>query len=77
MQKLTGLRAYAHQPLVRRRLLIGKELAMKKADGTNVELIPMLSLNERWILNGTPGELGECFAPFECPLSLHLEAALL
>ena len=49
---------------------------MEKADGMNVKLIPMLGLNERWILNGTPGELGECFAPFECPLSLHLEAAL-
>ena len=50
---------------------------MEKADGKNVEPIPMLGLNERWILNSTPGELGEGLAPFECALSLHLKAALL
>lgn len=54
---LTGLRAYAHQPLVRRRLLYMRHVKTFKLhrEGKDGKNEPMSSLDVRRVLDRTPG----------------------
>lgn len=71
----TGLRAYAHHPLVRRRLLYQFIRQCIQMDEDSI--VPMSSLNISGILDSTPRKLRECLPPFEGTLRLHLETRLL
>ena len=41
------------------------------------EAVTVSGLDVGWVLDGSPGELGEGFTPFEGSLSLHFEATFL
>ena len=71
------MREYAHQPLVRRRLLVD----VKVNFGAIIIIIdddaPMFGLNEGRIFDKATGKLGEGLAECGDALGLHLEVTLL